>query len=105
MQHPMPPHVAACRVCRPRWVAWREADYDPRRPANPGTASLMDERSVEVSPVSGRVLLREWQEELQVSQMAVVAGLCAAGRCQQAPTVLCAREVPGSASTVFEVAS
>lgn len=104
MQHPMPKHVAACPTCRPRWAAWREADYNPARPNNPGTASLMDQRSVEVSPVTGQLLLREWQEELQRSQMAVIAEICAAGRCAK-PVPLRSRRRAAGQLPLLEEAS
>ena len=105
MQCPMPKHVAACPVCRPKWVVWREADYNPARPNNPGTASLMDERSIETNPVTGRSNLREWQEELQRSQMDVIADICASGRCVPQPTPMRRRRGRRDQLSLLEEAS
>lgn len=82
MRHPYPKHL--CAGCRPAWVAWRDADYDPRHPTNPGGGPLMDERTVDrVNPLTRRLQLREWQEQLQVQQMALVAAQCAAHQTRQ----------------------
>lgn len=76
MRHPYPKHL--CADCRPKWVAWRDADFDPTAPTQPGGGPWMDERSYDINPLTGRLQPREWQEELQVQQMNLVAAQCAA---------------------------
>jgi hypothetical protein len=73
MQLKMPEHVASCQLCRPSWVAWRDADYDPSHPTQPGGGPTMDGRTAHADR-------RKWQEDLQRSQCELVAELCSAGK-------------------------
>lgn len=59
-----------CDGCRPAWIAWRDADYDPARPEKWDV--IGDNHHISHAD------RRRWREELQRSQMQLIVDQCRA---------------------------